>query len=122
MKTGTQYISKSALEDEIKKRKQDAINNCGGFKSAREHECDSCIVGQYEEMEEIIKNLEVKEVDLEKEIQDHIKMDKVEKIKDEIERRKSLADKQKNNTYFFARSDAYAELLNFIDSLEEKPY
>ena len=48
-------------------------------------------------------------------------MDKVEKIKAEIERRKSLADKQKNNTYFFARSDAYAELLNFIDSLEEEP-
>ena len=47
-------------------------------------------------------------------------MDKVEKIKAEIERRKSLADKQKNNTYFFARSDAYAELLNFIDSLEEE--
>jgi hypothetical protein len=49
-----------------------------------------------------------------------IKMDKVEKIKDEIERRKSLADKQKNNIYFSARSDAYAELLNFIDSLEEE--
>lgn len=48
-------------------------------------------------------------------------MDKVEKIKAEIERRKSLADKQKNNTYFFARSDAYKELLNFIDSLEEEP-
>lgn len=48
-------------------------------------------------------------------------MDKVEKIKAEIERRKSLADNQKNNTYFFARSDAYAELLNFIDSLEEEP-
>ena len=47
-------------------------------------------------------------------------MGKVEKIKAEIERRKSLADKQKNNTYFFARSDAYAELLNFIDSLEEE--
>ena len=47
-------------------------------------------------------------------------MDKVEKIKAEIERRKSLADKQKDNTYFFARSDAYAELLNFIDSLEEE--
>ena len=47
-------------------------------------------------------------------------MDKVEKIKDEIEKRKSLADKQKNNTYFSARSDAYAELLNFIDSLEEE--
>ena len=47
--------------------------------------------------------------------------DKTEKIKAEIERRKSLADKQKDNTYFFARSDAYAELLNFIDSLEEEP-
>lgn len=50
-----------------------------------------------------------------------IKIDKVEKIKAEIERRKSLADKQKNNAYFFARSDAYTELLNFIDSLEEEP-
>ena len=48
-------------------------------------------------------------------------MDKVEKIKAEIERRKSLADKQKDNAYFFARSDAYAELLSFIDSLEEEP-
>ena len=48
-------------------------------------------------------------------------MDKVEKIKAEIERRKSIADKQKDNAYFFARSDAYAELLNFIDSLEEEP-
>ena len=47
-------------------------------------------------------------------------MDKVEQIKAEIEKRKSLADKQ-NNTYFSARSDAYAELLNFIDSLEEEP-
>lgn len=47
-------------------------------------------------------------------------MDKVEKIKAEIERRKSLADKQKDNTYFSARSDAYAELLNFINSLEEE--
>lgn len=47
-------------------------------------------------------------------------MDKVGKIKAEIERRKSLADKQKDNTYFFARSDAYAELLNFINSLEEE--
>ena len=54
-------------------------------------------------------------------IKHYIKMDKVEKIKAEIERRKSLADKQKDNTYFFARSDAYAELLNFIDSLEEEP-
>lgn len=48
-------------------------------------------------------------------------MNKVEKIKAEIKRRKSLADKQKDNTYFFARSDAYVELLNFIDSLEEEP-
>lgn len=48
-------------------------------------------------------------------------MDKVEKIKAEIERRKSLADKQINDYYFFARSDAYAELLDFIDSLEEEP-
>lgn len=48
------------------------------------------------------------------------KMDKVEKIKTEIERRKSLADKQINDYYYFARSDAYAELLNFIDSLEEE--
>lgn len=47
-------------------------------------------------------------------------MDKVEEIKAEIERRKSLADKQKDNTYFFARSDAYAELLNFINSLEDE--
>lgn len=46
-------------------------------------------------------------------------MDKVEKIKAEIRRRKSLADKEKDNMYFFARSDAYAELLNFIDSLEK---
>jgi hypothetical protein len=49
-----------------------------------------------------------------------IKMDKVEKIKDEIKRRKSLEDKEKDNIYYFARSDAYAELLNFIDSLEEE--
>ena len=47
-------------------------------------------------------------------------MDKVEKIKAEIEKRKSLADKQKDNIYFFARSDAYIELLNFINSLEEE--
>lgn len=44
-----------------------------------------------------------------------------EKIRAELERRKSLADKQKNNGYFFARSDAYAELLNFIDSMHEEP-
>lgn len=48
-------------------------------------------------------------------------MDKIEKIKAEIKRRKLLADKEKDNMYFFARSDAYRELLNFIDSLEEEP-
>ena len=63
-----QYIPKSALVAEVERRKQDAMNNCGGFKSMREHECDSCIVEQYEEMKNIIDTLEVKEVDLEKEI------------------------------------------------------
>jgi len=48
-------------------------------------------------------------------------MDKVEKIRAEIKRRKSLADKHKDNLYFYIRSDAYVELLNFIDSLEEEP-
>lgn len=48
-------------------------------------------------------------------------MDKVERIRAEIQRRKSLADKQKDNAYFLARSDAYAELLNYIDSLDEEP-
>lgn len=48
-------------------------------------------------------------------------MDKVEKIKAEIKRRKALADKEQDNMYFFARSDAYAELLNYIDSLDEEP-
>lgn len=48
-------------------------------------------------------------------------MGKVERIKAEIRRRKLLADKQKDNAYFLARSDAYAELLNYIDSLEEEP-
>lgn len=57
-----QYINKATLMAEIERRKQDAINNCGGFKSMREHECDSCIVWQYEEMEDIINTLEVKEV------------------------------------------------------------
>lgn len=57
-----QYINKAALVAEIERRKQDAINNCGGFKSMREHECDSCIVWQYEEMENIINTLEVKVV------------------------------------------------------------
>ena len=59
------YIPKSALVAEVKRRKQDAMNNCGGFKSMREHECDSCIVEQYEEMKNIIDTIEVKEVDLE---------------------------------------------------------
>ena len=48
-------------------------------------------------------------------------MDKVEKIKAEIRRRKLLAEAKKENLYFFARNDAYAELLNYIDSLEEEP-
>lgn len=48
-------------------------------------------------------------------------MGKVEKIRAEIQRRKLLADKKKENIYFFARSDAYSELLNYIDSLEEEP-
>ena len=48
-------------------------------------------------------------------------MDKVEKIKAEIKRRKALADKEKDNMYFFARSDAYRELLNYIDSLDKEP-
>lgn len=61
----TQYINKAALVAEIERRKQDAINNCGGFKSMREHECDSCIIEQYEEIENIINSLEVKGVDLE---------------------------------------------------------
>ena len=58
-------IDKSALVAETERRKQDAMNNCGGFKSMREHECDSCIVEQYEEMKNIIDTIEVKEVDLE---------------------------------------------------------
>jgi hypothetical protein len=72
-----QYIDKSTLVAEIERRKQDAINNCGGFKSVREHECDSCIVGQYEEMEEILNTLEVKEVNLEKEYKDFVEEDPV---------------------------------------------
>ena len=68
----TQLIDKSALVAEIERRKQDAMNNCGGFKSMREHECDSCIVEQYEEMKNIIDTLEVKEVDLEKEIKEYL--------------------------------------------------
>ena len=44
-----------------------------------------------------------------------------EKIRAEIERRKNLADKQEDNGYFTARSDAYAELLTFIDSMQEEP-
>ena len=60
----TQYINKNVLIAEIERRKQDAINNCGGFKSIREHECDSCIIEQYEEMKNIINTIEVKEVDL----------------------------------------------------------
>ena len=49
-----ELIDKGALVAEIERRKQDAINNCGGLKSMREHECDSCIVEQYEEMKNIL--------------------------------------------------------------------
>ena len=62
-----QYISKSALAEEIKKRKKEAESNCGGYKSGDEHRCDSCTVGFYEEFLEILDTIEVKEVDLEKE-------------------------------------------------------
>ena len=66
------YINKTDLEAEIERRRQNAINNCGGFKSMREHECDSCIVGQYEEMIDIINALEAKEIDLELENENNI--------------------------------------------------
>ena len=64
------YIPLDALVAEIKRRKREAENNCGGHKSCREHECDRCQVDKYEEYEEILKSLEVKEVDLEKEFFD----------------------------------------------------
>ena len=44
-----QYIPKSALVAEIKKRKKEAESNCGGF---------------YEEFLEILNTIKVKEVDL----------------------------------------------------------
>lgn len=57
------YIDLSALEEEIKKRKKEAESNCGGYKSYGEHDCDSCQVSKYEEFEEIINTLEVKDED-----------------------------------------------------------
>jgi hypothetical protein len=64
----TQYISKDDAAAEIKKRKKEAESNCGGYKSYNEHHCNACIVGFYEEFLEILNTLEVKEVDLEKEL------------------------------------------------------
>lgn len=60
----TQYIDKAIVMAEIEKRKEEAENECGGFKSCREHECDKCRVENYEEMKEILNTIEVKEVDL----------------------------------------------------------
>jgi hypothetical protein len=54
-----QYIDKSALVAEIKKRIKEAESNCGGYKSYDEHRCDSCTVGFYEEFLEILDTLEV---------------------------------------------------------------
>lgn len=56
-----QYISKSALAEEIKKRKKEAELNCGGYKSYDEHRCDDCTVGFYEEFLEILDTIEVKD-------------------------------------------------------------
>jgi hypothetical protein len=64
----TQYISKDDAAAEIKKRKKEAESNCGVYKSYNEHHCNACIVGFYEEFLEILNTLEVKEVDLEKEL------------------------------------------------------
>lgn len=101
-------IDKDALVAEIKKRLLPVV---------RDKHYDEWEMGEDSErlaILNIIDTLEVKEVEEQS-------MDKVEKIKTEIKRRKSLEDKEKDNIYFFARSDAYAELLNFIDSLEEEP-
>ena len=57
------YIPLDAVLAEIKKRKREAENNCGGHKSCREHECDRCQVDKYEDFEEIIRTIEAKEVD-----------------------------------------------------------
>jgi len=64
----TQYIKKSALVAELEKRRKEAESNCGGYKSYDEHRCDDCTVEKYNEFLEIINTLEVKEVDLEKEL------------------------------------------------------
>ena len=119
---GDFYTTKEAAQLKVSQHKQPETNPIQELKKQvkemRElaHNClDSemieCFADIAKEMNKQIKRIE--------NISQKIKMDKVEKIKAEIERRKSLADKQKSNTYFFARSDAYAELLNFIDSLEE---
>ncbi len=65
-----QYINKDALVAEILKRKKEAESNCGGYKSYDEHRCNACIVDFYEEFLEIINTLEVKDVDLDKEIKE----------------------------------------------------
>ena len=62
------YIDKDALAAEIKKRLKEAESHCGGYKSYDEHCCDNCTVEFYEEFLEILDTLEVKEVDLKKEI------------------------------------------------------
>lgn len=54
-----QYISKSALAEEIKRRKKEAELNCGGYKSYDEHRCDGCTVRFYEEFLEILDTIEV---------------------------------------------------------------
>ena len=56
-----QYILKSALAEEIKRRKKEAELNCGGYKSYDEHRCDDCTVGFYEEFLEILDTIEVKD-------------------------------------------------------------
>jgi len=68
----THLIDKAALVAEIEKRKKEAESNCSGYKSYDEHRCNDCTVGFYEEFLEILDTLEVKEVDLEKEIQIYI--------------------------------------------------
>lgn len=47
-------------------------------------------------------------------------MSNIEKIRQEIERRKEQAKEHYNEPYSIGRCDAFAEMLNFINSLEEK--
>ena len=68
-----QYINKSALVAEIERRRKEAELNCGGYKSYDEHRCDNCTVGFYDEFLEIINTFEVKEVDLENELDEWVK-------------------------------------------------